>query len=103
MEKVTLDEIMGPERYEHIREDFRRQIIALKKTRRVPVGEHITFVFENHETVFFQIQEMLRVERITDLDKVRFEVNLGPADGAGLMFSSELLRVAASVKRNPGA
>jgi hypothetical protein len=35
--------------------------------------------------------------------KVRFEVNLSPADGAGLMFSSELLRVASSVKRNPGA
>jgi len=35
--------------------------------------------------------------------KVRFEVNLAPADGAGLIFSSELLRVASSVKRNPGA
>jgi hypothetical protein len=35
--------------------------------------------------------------------RVRFEVNLTPADGAGLMFSSELLRVAYSVKRNPGA
>ena len=40
---------------------------------------------------------------ILDGSKVRFEVNLTPGDGAGLMFSSELLRVAASVKRNPGA
>ena len=39
---------------------------------------------------------------ILDEGKVRFEVNLTPGDGAGLMFSSELLRVAASVKRNPG-
>ena len=85
MKKVTLDEIMGPERYERIRDDFRRQIIALKKQRRVSVGDHVTFVFENHETVFFQIQEMLRAERITDLDKVRFEVDvyneLIPAEG----------------------
>ncbi len=74
MKKVSLDEIMGLARYEQLRDDFRRRIIALKKQRRVPVGEHITFVFENRDTVLFQIQEMLRAERITDLDKVRFEV-----------------------------
>jgi len=76
MKKVTLDEIQGPERYERMRDDFRRHIIAMKKNRRVTVGEYITFVFENHETVLFQIQEMLRAERITDLDKVRFEVEV---------------------------
>lgn len=76
MKKVSLDEIMGLARYEQLRDDFRRRIIALKKQRRVPVGEHITFVFENRDTVLFQIQEMLRAERITDLDKVRFEVDV---------------------------
>ncbi len=85
MQKVTLDEIVGLERYERIRNEFRRHIIDLKKNRRVTVGDLITFVFENHETVLFQIQEMLRVERITDLDKVRFEVDtyneLVPAEG----------------------
>src|SRR5215471_2117245 len=85
MKKVTLDKIMGSERYERIRDDFRRYIIALKKQRRVSVGDRVTFVFENHETVFFQIQEMLRAERITDLDKVRFEIDvyneLIPAEG----------------------
>jgi uncharacterized protein DUF3501 len=85
MKKVTLDGIMGSERYEHLRDDFRRRIIALKKQRRVSVGDRVTFVFENYETVLFQIQEMLRAERITDLDKVRFEVDvyneLIPAEG----------------------
>ncbi len=71
-----LDDMMGLERYVHIREEFRRQIIALKTTRRVSVGSYVTFVFENHQTVFFQIQEMLRTERIMDLDKVRFEVKV---------------------------
>jgi hypothetical protein len=85
MKKVSLDDVMGLARYEQVRDDFRRRIIALKKQRRVTVGDYITFVFENRDTVLFQIQEMLRAERITDLDKVRFEVDvyneLIPADG----------------------
>ena len=76
MQKVTLDEIIGLERYEKIRDEFRRRIIELKKYRRVSVGDLVTFVFENHETVLFQIQEMLRAEHITDIDKVRFEVTV---------------------------
>jgi hypothetical protein len=75
MERVTLDEIIGIERYEAVRSDFRARIIELKKRRRVPVGECVTFVFENHDTVLFQIQEMVRAERITDLDKIRFEID----------------------------
>jgi len=75
MRKVTLNEVVGAERYEKIRNDFRRHIIELKKHRRVSVGDRITLVFENHETVLFQIQEMLRAERITDIDKIRFEVD----------------------------
>lgn len=85
MRNVTLDEIVGLERYEKIRDEFRRRIIELKKHRRVSVGDRITFVFENHDTVLFQIQEMLRTERITDIDKIRFEVDtyneLMPGDG----------------------
>ncbi|HEV8715978.1 MAG TPA: DUF3501 family protein [Candidatus Binatia bacterium] len=85
MQKVTLDEIVGLERYERTRLEFRRRIIDLKKNRRVTVGDRITFVFENHDTVLFQIQEMVRTERIIDLDKIRFEVDtfneLIPAEG----------------------
>jgi len=85
MKKVTLDEILGSERYERLRDDFRHHISAVKKNRRVAVGQYITFVFENHDTVLFQIQEILRAEHITDLDKVRFEVEvyneLIPAEG----------------------
>ena len=85
MQKVTLDELMGAERYEKERGEFRRRIIELKKNRRVSVGDHITFVFENRDTVLFQIQEMLRVEHIVDIDKIRFELKtyneLIPAEG----------------------
>lgn len=85
MQKVTLDEIIGLERYEQIRNEFLRHIIDLKKNRRVAVGDRITFVFENHDTVLFQIQEMLRTERITAIDKIRFEIEtyneLIPSEG----------------------
>lgn len=73
---VTLEEIVGLDRYESIRDEFRRHIIALKRDRRVAVGDEITFVFENHDTVLFQIQEMVRAERITDLDAVRAEIEV---------------------------
>jgi hypothetical protein len=71
---VTLDEIVGLGRYEAIRDEVRRRTIQLKKPRRVPVGDEITFVFENHDTIYFQIQEMVRAERITDLDALREEI-----------------------------
>ncbi|NIO12242.1 MAG: DUF3501 family protein [Deltaproteobacteria bacterium] len=74
MKKITLDDIKGLASYEKVRADFRQRIINLKKKRRVPIGDKVTLVFENRDTVIFQIQEMLRAERITDLDKVRDEI-----------------------------
>jgi hypothetical protein len=71
---VTLDDVVGLERYEAIRDEVRRRIIDLKRGRRLSVGPEVTFVFENHDTVYFQIQEMLRAERISDLDAVRDEL-----------------------------
>lgn len=76
MKKVTLDEIMGLERYEQARAECRQRIIALKKQRRVSVGDQVTFVFENHDTMWFQIHEMLRAEHISDLDRVREELEV---------------------------
>ncbi|HVM97783.1 MAG TPA: DUF3501 family protein, partial [Candidatus Acidoferrales bacterium] len=74
--KVTLDEILGLARYEEVRDESRRRIIEMKRARRVPVGDRITFVFENHETMLFQVQEMLRAERIVDLDRIRDEIDV---------------------------
>jgi hypothetical protein len=74
MHKVQLDEIIGVQRYEQARPAFRQRIIDLKKHRRVAVGDRVTFVFENHDTMLFQIQEMVRAEHIVDLDRVRDEI-----------------------------
>ncbi len=75
MNKVTLTEILDIAQYEKARDGFRRRIIELKKSRRVAVGPRVTFVFENHETVLFQIQEMIRAERIVHDDAIQHEVD----------------------------
>jgi hypothetical protein len=76
MNKIALDDILGFNAYEKVRQEFREKIIELKKIRRVSIGEKISLVFENRDTVIFQIQEMLRAERITDLDKIREEITV---------------------------
>jgi hypothetical protein len=76
MKKILLDDILGLAAYEKVREDLRRRIIELKQARRVAVGDKVTLVFENRDTVIFQIQEMVRAERITDLDKIREEIEV---------------------------
>src|SRR5258708_27618682 len=65
MSLVKRGEILGLAEYEQIGEPFRRRIMALKQARRVALGPNMTVLFENHDTALFQIQEMLRTERIT--------------------------------------
>lgn len=65
--KLTLDDIADARAYEREREEFRSRIIELKRRRRVHLGLFLTLVFENRDTIRFQIQEMARVERtVTD-------------------------------------
>jgi len=75
MNKVEFSEILDIAQYEKAREAFRRRIIELKKKRRAPVGPMVTFVFENHETALFQIQEMMRAERIVDDSAIQHEID----------------------------
>lgn len=72
--KLTLDDIADLREYERERDEFRREVIALKKKRRVGVGPFITVVFENRQTVRFQIQEMARVERLTTDEAIENEL-----------------------------
>lgn len=85
MRKLSLADIAALAAYEVERPDFRARIIALKKRRRVPVGDRIMLVFENRETARFQIQEMCRVEQIVEPEAIQAEVDvyntLIPDDG----------------------
>lgn len=86
MRKLTPSDVMRNEEYMKQRENRRKDIIAKKKLRRVEVGEQLSFTFENRDTVLYQIQEMMRVERINDDDKIQQEVDvyneLIPEDGS---------------------
>jgi hypothetical protein len=73
--KLALADIADLRAYEREREEFRRHVIALKKRRRVHVGPIATFVFENRETIRFQIQEMARVEKLITDEAIQGELD----------------------------
>lgn len=75
MRKLTVDDIVDQRAYERERDDFRAQIIAAKKARRVPLGDLMTIVFENTDTMRFQIQEMARAERMLRDEQIQHEVD----------------------------
>lgn len=76
MGKLTLDDIADLRAYEREREEFRKFVIELKKKRRVHVGPFVTLVFENRDTVRFQIQEMARVERLATDEAIEGELEI---------------------------
>ncbi|HEY3066090.1 MAG TPA: DUF3501 family protein [Methylomirabilota bacterium] len=76
MRPLEPGDVLPLDAYERARDDHRRRIIELKKRRRVDVGRYLSFVFENRDTVWFQVQEMCRAERIVDPQRVAEEVEV---------------------------
>ncbi len=74
MNPIQRDEILPLGDYEAIRPRFRQRIIEQKKLRRVKLGDHMSVIFENRDTVLLQIQEMLRTERITQESGIMHEL-----------------------------
>ncbi|OGA00893.1 MAG: hypothetical protein A2Z64_05665 [Betaproteobacteria bacterium RIFCSPLOWO2_02_67_12] len=74
MPQIARESLLSLEAYAKQREDFRARVIAHKKQRSVHLGEHLTLVFENELTIRYQIQEMLRIERIFEEDGIRDEL-----------------------------
>jgi len=74
MEPVDISEIKNIDDYELVRPHYRPFMMALKDRRRIRVGEHMTFQFENHATVLYQTQEMMRAERMVRPEEIAHEV-----------------------------
>jgi hypothetical protein len=74
VKKIERSEVLDLGQYEEIREPFRRRIIELKRLRRLSLGSNMTILFENRDTVLYQIQEMIRTERITREDAISHEI-----------------------------
>ena len=76
MKLLTQQDLLPPDEYEQQRDAYRSRIISLKQRRRLSLGPLITLVFENRETLQFQIQEMIRAERILEPAKVQDELDV---------------------------
>jgi len=61
--EITRDDILSPEEYLTRRKDLKHRIIEIKKNRRISVGPDASFYFENYDTMWMQIQEMLYIEK----------------------------------------
>jgi hypothetical protein len=100
--KLTLADVADLRAYERERPDFLARVIELKRRRRVAVGPIVTVLFENRDTVRFQIQEMARVEKLISDDAIQSELDVynplipEPGQLAATMFieltSDEALR-----------
>src|SRR5918996_3696844 len=103
MRPLAAHEILDLHDYEKARDERRRAIIALKAERRVAVGQYLSFVFENRETVWFQIQEMIRAERIVDDMRVQAELDVynGLLPEAGELSATMMIEIAESGRIKP--
>lgn len=75
MNKLTRNDLLPLERYAAERAGFRERVIAHKKARSIALGAHVTLLFEDRLTVQYQVQEMLRIERIFEASGIQEELD----------------------------
>jgi hypothetical protein len=74
MTTITPDSLMTLEAYARSRKELKPKIVAHRRLRSVPLGEHMTVQFEDEQTIRYQIQEMLRIEKIFEPDGIQQEI-----------------------------
>ena len=74
MPKIQPDSLMTLEAYARNRKEFRAKVMAHKKDRSVALGDHVTLIFEDELTIRYQVQEMLRIERIFEQEGIQGEL-----------------------------
>jgi hypothetical protein len=72
---LTIEDLFSLEQYSNQRSEFRAKVFAHKKHRRLQIGEHIALYFESQLTMQYQIQEMLRIERIFEAEAIQEELD----------------------------
>ena len=75
MNKLRREDLFSLEQYAEQRADFRDRVMAHKKYRRVNIGPHLSLYFEDRLTVQYQVQEMLRIEKIFEAGAIQEELN----------------------------
>jgi hypothetical protein len=74
MPQIAPESLLSLEAYARERGAYRARVIAHKKLRTLHVGEHVTLIFEDEQTIRYQVQEMLRIERIFEAEGIRGEL-----------------------------
>ncbi|MGH8223013.1 MAG: DUF3501 family protein [Woeseiaceae bacterium] len=74
MKKLAREDLYSLEKYATLRNEFRSEVMEHKRDRRLPLGRNVTLYFEDRLTMQYQIQEMLRIERIFEADEVESEL-----------------------------
>src|SRR3569833_3933802 len=74
MNKLTVEDLFSLERYARERPAFRARALEHKRERQLPVGPHVTWLFEDRLTMQYQVQEMLRAERIFEPEGIAEEL-----------------------------
>lgn len=75
MEKLNKSDLFSLEEYSINRDSFRKKVLEEKQHRKVYIGEHVVLLFENKNTIQYQIQEMLRIEKIFDAEGIQEELD----------------------------
>ena len=75
MKQLTRDDLMSLEEYSEARDDFRNQVLAHKRNRRLELGTNAALYFEDRLTMQYQVQEMLRIERIFEVAGINDELD----------------------------
>lgn len=73
---LTHEDLFSLEKYARVRPEFRARVIAHKKNRRLPIGAHATLYFEDALTMQYQVQEMLRLERMFEPELIQEELDV---------------------------
>ena len=75
MQKLTREDLYSLEQYAEVRPDFRDKVMAHKKNRRLALGTNAALYFEDRLTMQYQVQEMLRIEKIFEADGIKEELD----------------------------
>ena len=75
MQKLQRSSLMTLEAYAKARKEFRAKVLAHKKNRTIHLGEHVTLIFEDALTIQYQVQEMLRIEKIFEEEGIQGEID----------------------------
>ena len=73
--ELIIENLFSLEEYDNKRNAFRKEILTHKKNRKVTIGKHVSILFENYKTIQYQIQEMLRIEKIFEKKNIQSELD----------------------------